>query len=165
MRVVIMGVSGCGKSTVGATLATRLGWHFFDGDDLHPAANIEKMSAGIPLTDADRAPWLNKVAETLRDAPQSLIIGCSALKRAYRDHIRATAGEDVKFLHLSAPKSVIAARLADREGHFMPESLLNSQYNDLMPLEADERGTTLDISGTFDATLKAAADYLKGEAQ
>ena len=116
-RIVIMGVAGCGKSSVGAALSAASGIPYRDGDDLHPAANVAKMKAGTPLVDADRWPWLDLVAQDLaRDAP--LIIGCSALKRVYRDRIRAGAGDAVLFIHLSGSREVIAARMAARDRAF-----------------------------------------------
>jgi gluconokinase len=135
MRLVVMGVSGCGKTTLGRTLADRLGAAFVDADDLHPAANVAKMASGQPLSDADRWPWLDLVAQTLRDrAP--VVVACSALRQAYRDRLRAAG--DVRFLHLAAPQEVIAARMAARQGHFMPPGLLASQYATLEPPGPDE---------------------------
>jgi gluconokinase len=140
-RIVIMGVAGCGKSSVGLALATRLNIPYHDGDDLHSPANVAKMRAGTPLTDDDRWPWLDAVATCLRDqAP--VIVGCSALKRAYRDRIR-TAGK-VQFVHLSGSRDLIAARMAQRTGHYMPLALLDSQFAALEPPGADE-AFTVDI--------------------
>lgn len=131
-RLLIMGVSGCGKSSVGGALAVALGIPYCDGDDLHPEDNVEKMRLGQPLTDADRWPWLDRVAQTLATkAP--LIIGCSALKRSYRDRIRDGAGGPVTFVHLSGSREVIANRMAARTGHYMPLSLLDSQFAALEP--------------------------------
>ena len=152
MRIVVMGVAGSGKSTLGAALATRLGAAFVDTDDLHPPANRAKMAAGTPLTDADRAPWLDLVAEVLRDrAP--VVVACSALRRAYRDRLREAGG--VRFLHLAAPKEAIAARMAARRGHFMPASLLDSQYETLEPPGPDE-ALTLDARLPPEALLAEA---------
>jgi gluconokinase len=139
-----MGVSGCGKSSVGAALAARLGIPYFDGDDLHPPANVAKMRAGIPLTDEDRWPWLDRVAEVLRDQ-SPVIVGCSALKRAYRDRIRDGAGGTVAFVHLAGDRDLIAARMGRRTGHYMPTSLLDSQFATLEPPGPDE-ATTVDIA-------------------
>ena len=144
MRVVLMGVAGCGKSTVGAALSVRLGVPYRDGDDLHSAANIAKMRRGEPLTDADRAPWLRAVGAALHDGAP-LIIGCSALKRQYRDLIRAEAGGPVTFVHLAGSRAVIAARMAARTGHFMPPALLDSQFAALEPPGADENAVTVSI--------------------
>ena len=126
-RLVIMGVSGCGKSSVGAGLAARLGLIYRDGDDLHPAENVAKMRAGVPLTDDDRWPWLDRVGQVLQ-AEAPVIVGCSALKRAYRDRIRTAVGGPVSFVHLAGSQEVIAGRMALRQGHYMPLSLLDSQF-------------------------------------
>jgi gluconokinase len=151
LRLVIMGVSGCGKSTVGAALGLRLGIPYRDGDDLHPAANVAKMRAGTPLTDADRWPWLDRVAAALHDdAP--LIIGCSALRRVYRDRIRATAGGAVGFVHLAGSRDLIAARMAQRQGHYMPLALLDSQFATLEPPGPVE-ALTIDINQSLQAML------------
>lgn len=145
--LVIMGVSGCGKSTVAALLSGRLDWPFEEGDALHPKANVEKMAAGHPLNDEDRAPWLEKVAEWVDerlDAGQSGLITCSALKRAYRKVInRRCAG--VVFVYLSGTRETIAARLTSRQGHYMPASLLDSQFADLQEPEADEPAIRVDV--------------------
>ncbi len=148
-RIVIMGVSGCGKSSVGAALSEALGIPYRDGDDLHPPANVAKMRAGEALTDADRWPWLDRVAgELTSQAP--LIIGCSALRRSYRDRIRAGAGGPVCFVHLAGSREVIAARMAARSGHFMPASLLDSQFATLEPPEPDEAAIIVDIDQPLD---------------
>lgn len=135
-----MGVSGCGKTTVGQAFAAAIDARFVDGDDLHPPANVAKMSAGLPLTDADRWPWLTRVGAVLTG---NVVVGCSALKRVYRDRIRAGAGP-VRFLHLAGSCGVIAARMAART-HFMPLGLLDSQFAALEPLGLDEDGVTVDI--------------------
>ena len=155
-RLVIMGVSGCGKSSVGAGLATRLGLNYRDGDDLHPPENVAKMRAGMPLTDADRWPWLDRVGQVfLAEAP--VIVGCSALKRAYRDRIRTAAGGPVTFVHLAGSQEVIAARMALRQGHYMPLSLLDSQFAALEPPTAEEA-----ITVSIDQPLEAlVADILR----
>ncbi len=148
-RIVVMGVSGCGKSSVGAALSGALGIPYRDGDDLHPAVNVAKMRAGEALTDADRWPWLDRVAQELaRLAP--VIVGCSALRRAYRDRIRAGAGGPVLFVHLAGSREVIAARMAARSGHFMPASLLDSQFATLEPPGPDEAAITVDINQPLD---------------
>ncbi|MEY1555536.1 gluconokinase [Yoonia sp. R2331] len=159
-RFVVMGVSGCGKSTVGQSIAARMGLRFVDGDDLHPAANIAKMSQGIPLEDTDRAPWLADVGKALA-GEGGVIVGCSALKVAYRDTIRQFAAHDVHFLHLAAPKAVLAARVNAREGHFMPPALLESQYAALEPLGRDESGHVIDIDQPIDAVLADAEAYVR----
>jgi len=152
-----MGVSGCGKTTVGQMLAARMGATFVDGDDLHPQANVDKMAAGTPLTDEDRAPWLVKVGETLAGSSGLCLIGCSALKRAYRDTIRAAAGEQVMFLHLSGSRAVLEARMAARQRHFMPLSLLDSQIATLEPPGADEAYLSVDIDQPVDVIVGALA--------
>lgn len=142
-----MGVSGCGKSTVAAILASRLGWPFEEGDALHPQVNIEKMAAGHPLTDADRWPWLAKVADWIDervDAGENGLITCSALKRSYRDLINRR-GSGLMFIFLSGSKETIAARLAARHGHYMRASLLDSQFADLEEPAADEPAIRVDI--------------------
>ncbi|WP_206526842.1 gluconokinase [Paragemmobacter kunshanensis] len=160
LRLVIMGVSGCGKSTVGAALAARLGLAYRDGDDLHPAANVAKMRAGQPLGDADRWPWLDRVAAVLKDeAP--VIIGCSALRRAYRDRIRSGAGGPVRFVHLSGQRDLIAARMATRAGHYMPLSLLDSQFATLEPPGPDE-ALTVDIDQPLPTLIDSILRSLEG---
>jgi gluconokinase len=150
MNWVVMGVSGCGKTTVGWAFARAVGARFVDGDDLHPAGNVAKMSAGVPLTDADRWPWLDRVGQELTGG---VVIGCSALKRVYRDRIRAVVGP-VRFLHLAGSHEVIAVRMAART-HFMPLGLLDSQFAALEPLGADEDGVTVDIDQPFEAVVAA----------
>jgi gluconokinase/shikimate kinase len=145
--LVVMGVSGCGKTTVAAILAGRLNWPFEEGDGLHPQANIDKMHAGHPLNDDDRWPWLEKVAEWVEerlDAGESGIITCSALKRSYRDMINRR-GKGVKFVYLHGSRELIAARLTARHGHFMPPTLLDSQFADLQEPAADEPAIRVDV--------------------
>ncbi len=159
LRVLIMGVSGCGKSRVGVELSARLGIPFVEGDELHPAANIAKMSSGMPLTDDDRWPWLDRVAGTLSQrAP--VIVSCSALRRVYRDRIRSGAGGPVRIIHLCGSKDTIASRLAARKGHFMPASLLESQFAALEPPDPAE-ALTVDISGSVDALVELIASSLQ----
>jgi gluconokinase len=148
--VVVMGVSGSGKTTVGAALAQRLRVPFADADDFHPAANIAKMSAGVPLTDDDRGPWLATIATWLAEhAAGGGVASCSALRRSYRD-ILAAAAPHVFFVHLHGAPDVIAARVAGRPGHFMPAALVESQFATLEPLEPDERGAVLDVDQAVD---------------
>lgn len=158
-HVVVMGVSGTGKTTVAARLADGFGWTFIEGDSLHPPANIEKMSAGIPLDDDDRRPWLESLASIQafhHDDGVSTVLTCSALKRAYRDVLRGGVPDGaVFFVHLAAPFEVLRARMESRE-HFMPPSLLQSQLDTLEPLEADERGVVLDVSQPVDDVVRAA---------
>ena len=159
--VVVMGVSGSGKSTVGAELARRLAAPFLDADTLHPPANVAKMSAGEPLTDADRQPWLERVGAWLAEH-RTGIVSCSALKRRYRDRLR-THCASAQFLHLDGSSDLIAARLAARSGHFMPATLLQSQLDALEPLAADERGVVVelredqDVHAVIDAFLASAS--------
>lgn len=146
----MMGVSGSGKSTIGAAFASALGVEFVEGDAYHPSENVKRMAAGIPLTDADRAGWLRALAMRIRDARQAgkgLVVACSALKRSYRDILRAGA-EDVRFILLRGSKELLAERLANRSGHFMPATLLESQLATLEEPEANESAWVCDISET-----------------
>jgi gluconokinase len=153
LRLILMGVAGCGKTSVGQALSARLGVPYRDGDDLHPAGNVEKMQAGVALNDADRWPWLDRVAQALaEEAP--LIIGCSALKRSYRDRIRQGAGGAVQIVHLSGSRAQIAARMAARSGHYMPLSLLDSQFAALEVPGADEGAMTVDIGQPLEAVVE-----------
>jgi gluconokinase len=152
--VVVMGVAGCGKSTVAALLAERLGWELLEGDALHPAANVERMRAGIPLTDDDRAPWLAAIASWMDErlaAGRSVVVACSALARRYRDVLRL---DKVVFVHLTGSPELLAGRLASREYHFMKAGMLRSQLATLEPPAADERHIAL----TIDAAPSALAD-------
>jgi gluconokinase len=159
LRLVIMGVSGCGKSSVGVGLATELGLIYRDGDDLHPLENVAKMRAGVALNDADRWPWLDRVGWILKtQAP--VIVGCSALKRAYRDRIRAAAGGSVCFVHLAGSKDVIAGRMAQRQGHYMPLSLLDSQFAALEPPGAEEKAISVSIDQPLNAMVAAIMRHL-----
>lgn len=157
-HVVVMGVSGCGKTTVGEALAAKLGWPFLEGDLLHPKSNVEKMSAHAPLTDEDRWPWLQAIADWIASeerAGRSTVSACSSLKRRYRDLLR-TGAPRVRFVHLHGPQSVLAERLAARKGHFFPPDLLASQYAALEPLAADEDGLIVDVALDTDAQVAAA---------
>ncbi|GAB3658088.1 gluconokinase [Glycomyces tarimensis] len=148
--LVVMGVSGAGKSTIAERLADRLGWPMAEGDEFHPEANIAKMETGTPLDDADREPWLRSLRDWIseRDAAgENTVVTCSALKRSYRDILReATA--DVHFVHLVGSIQVITERISARAGHFMPPSLLESQFHDLEPLGHDEDGIAVDVTYT-----------------
>ena len=158
--LVVMGVTGSGKSTVAGVLAGRLGWDLGEGDDLHPPENVAKMAAGHPLTDDDRWPWLARVREWIDahiTAGQPAVISCSALKRSYRDVLR---GPHVLFVHLSGPRDVLAARLATRHGHFMPAQLLDSQFADLEPPGEDEQALTVDVGPSPAAQAATIADRL-----
>jgi len=153
--IVVMGVSGSGKSTAGAALAYRLGVPFADADDFHPAANIAKMKAGIALDDEDRHPWLEAIGNWLAEHQGGGgVMSCSALKRAYRDQLRSHCPR-TEFVHLSGSPEVIAARQASRQGHFMPASLMASQFATLEPLEPDELGLTLDVSDDIDSIVES----------
>jgi beta-N-acetylhexosaminidase len=155
-QVIVMGVSGCGKTTIGDLVARGLGVPFLDGDSLHPVENVAKMAAGTPLTDEDRWPWLATVGSQLAAAGGGgLVLACSALRRSYRDAIRAQAPDTV-FLHLHGSKEVLGARVEGRSGHFMPPALLESQLATLEPLEADERGVVVDIAAPVSQVVAEA---------
>lgn len=144
---VVMGVSGCGKSTVGQALALANGVPFVEGDQYHPQANVIKMSAGLPLNDDDRAGWLQALQAQIsaaRDRGEGLVVSCSSLKRRYRDLLRQ-GDPALRFAHLSGAQALISARMQARVGHYMPPSLLDSQFRDLEPLQPDEAGITLHI--------------------
>jgi len=164
-----MGVTGSGKSTIGSLLAQRLTCDFIDADDLHPDANKKKMHAGIPLTDADRQPWLHLVARAIQtelDAQRGVVVACSALKRAYRDILRASAPA-VEFLYLEGDRDLLARRLNTRTGHFMSPALLDSQLETLEPLQPDEHGIVIDIADNpvsmVDEAMAALQSFGPGE--
>lgn len=147
-HIVVMGVSGAGKTTTGQTLAAHLGWPFVEGDAFHPQANVEKMAHGTPLTDADREPWLRALADQIAGAEargESSVLGCSSLKRAYRDILR-TGAPRVRFLHVHGTRALLEDRLNHRAGHFFPPKLLESQLATLEPLAADEDGVVIDMA-------------------
>ncbi len=154
-----MGVTGSGKSTVGAALARRLGVPFADADAFHPEANIAKMAAGIPLTDDNRLPWLEAVGQWLADHADGGVISCSALKRGYRDRLRSHC-PSVVFLHLTGSPELIARRQAGRVGHFMPSALVKSQFDILEPLAPDEHGIALDVELSVDDIVKRFVSQL-----
>ncbi|MEP6509418.1 MAG: gluconokinase [Gemmatimonadales bacterium] len=154
---VVMGVTGSGKSTVGATLAHALGVDFVEGDDYHPTENVRRMASGIPLTDEDRADWLMTLAERIRKANKSnrgIVLACSALKRSYRDVLRGAAPQ-LQFVFLKGSESLIANRVAGRRGHFMPASLLESQLAILEEPAADEDVWTCDVDETAQAIVSS----------
>jgi gluconokinase len=147
--VVVMGVSGSGKTTLGKAIAEHLDWQFQEGDELHPRANVEKMSRGEPLTDEDRWPWLDAVGRWMdarADAGESAVLTCSALRRAYRDRLRS-GRPGVRFCHVLVSAETVRERLQRRHGHYMPASLLPSQLATLQPLEEDEPGVTVSAEG------------------
>ncbi|GAB2598799.1 gluconokinase [Streptomyces capparidis] len=159
--VVVMGVSGTGKSTIGAMLADELGVPYAEADDFHPPQNVAKMSAGTPLDDADRAPWLDAIGEWARSR-RGLggVVSCSALKRTYRDRLRA-AEPGLFFLHLDGDAELIARRMESRKGHFMKRAMLDSQLATLEPLQLDETGRAVDISGTPEEVTRQAAEAVR----
>jgi gluconokinase len=160
--VIVMGVSGCGKSTVAEGLSTALGWEFAEGDDFHPAANVAKMQGGTPLTDADRWPWLEAIGEWISGKEgrgESAVVTCSALRRVYRDVLRR-GRPHVRFLHVTAESDVLMDRMEHRAGHYMPSSLLESQLAALEPLEADEPGVVITNQGSAAQVLDRALEAL-----
>lgn len=152
--IVMMGVSGSGKSVVGAALAAALGVPFADGDDLHPRANVEKMRAGVPLADEDRWPWLDRCGAWLAEHDGGGVLACSALRRSYRDRLR-THASSVRFVELDVDEAVLTDRLARRTGHFMPASLLASQLATLEPLADDEPGVRVAVPADGDVAATA----------
>lgn len=154
-RMVLMGVSGSGKTSVGEALAPAIGATYVDGDRLHPPENIAKMSAGVSLTDEDRWPWLAAVGHTLKEAPEPVIVGCSALRRVYRDVITREAGAPVLFIHLAGSQALIAGRMHLRTAHFMPTSLLDSQFRTLEPPGPDEYAIAVDIDAPLEAIVQS----------
>jgi carbohydrate kinase (thermoresistant glucokinase family) len=159
---VVMGVASCGKTTLGEALAAYFKVPFVEGDRLHSPESVVKMSAGIPLTDEDRWPWLGRVGDAL-SGEAALIASCSALKRRYRDAIRTHAKRDVTFVHLHGTRELLAARIAGRKGHFMPASLLESQLKTLELPGGDETAVTIDIALSPDAQLQRAITFLRQE--
>jgi carbohydrate kinase (thermoresistant glucokinase family) len=156
MIVIVAGVSGSGKTTVGALLAGRLGWRFADADDFHPAANVEKMRAGIPLTDDDRWPWLRAIAAWMDEriaGGENAVVACSALKRSYRD-LLLDGRPQARMVFLIPDRDLLARRLAARHGHFFPEQLLGTQFVDLEPPEADEHVLTVVPAGDPQAIVE-----------
>jgi gluconokinase len=145
--VIVMGVSGSGKSTVAAQLAAGLGWPFADGDDFHPSSNVARLRGGQSLSDEQRAPWLAAIATWIGAHHDGAVVACSALRRSYRDVLRR-GGEDVRIAMLSVEPTVLAQRMEQRTAHFMPASLLASQLATLEPLAPDEDGVTVDAGGS-----------------
>ena len=163
--IVLMGVCGSGKTSIGEPLAARLGYVFHDGDEFHPAANIVKMSAGTPLTDADRWPWLNAIGAAFRKAagePGGIIIACSALKKVYRQRIAAAARRPVAFVFLDGSTPTLRERMRTRKGHFMPASLLDSQLAILERPDAGEPALTVSIEPPIEAVIETIVAGLPG---
>jgi gluconokinase len=158
--VVVMGVSGCGKTTVAEMLADRLGWGMAEGDDFHSRENKAKMRSGTPLTDADRIPWLESIRDYLDRQPSNMVVTCSSLKRSYRDILRTARGR-VRFLHLHGSPTVLAERMRNRKGHFMPPALLVSQLETLELLQPDEDGTVVDIERSTEEIVDLALERLR----
>jgi len=163
--LVVMGVSGSGKSTIGEALSRRLGWRYEDGDSFHPAANVAKMSAGQPLTDQDRWPWLKAIAteiERCRQHGEHVIIACSALRKAYRD-ILVHGRDDIRIVYLGGSQELVAERLGRRKGHFMPPGLLDSQFATLEPPGPDERPIIVCIDAAVEAIVDQILHQLQGD--
>ncbi|MGA5080191.1 gluconokinase [Streptomyces griseoincarnatus] len=158
--VVVMGVAGTGKTTIGPLIAARLGVPYAEGDDFHPQSNIAKMSAGTPLTDDDRWPWLDAIGDWAQGrAGLGGVVSCSALKRSYRDRLRAAA-PGVVFVHLTGDRALVEDRMSHRQGHFMPTALLDSQFATLQPLEPDEAGVAVNVTGSPEEITERAATAL-----
>ena len=161
-RVVVMGVSGCGKSTVGRGLADQLGWRYIEGDELHPPENVARMAAGTPLTDADRQGWLERIAAELSAASSQgagLVVTCSALKRRYRDLLRA-ADPALRIVHLHGSRELLETRMSARQCHYMPASLLQSQLEALEPPGSDEGALALSIDEASEQLTHRARRWL-----
>ncbi|WSH53359.1 gluconokinase [Rhizobium beringeri] len=161
--IIVMGVSGCGKSSVGEKLAEVLHLAFVEGDALHPAANVEKMSKGIPLTDEDRMPWLDRIGEDMKaslEKSEGIIVSCSALKRIYRDRLRAAAGDNLFFVYLEGSRALLMKRMGERKGHFMPVSLLDSQLATLEVPTGEPGVVTVDIDDTIEGIAATALKSL-----
>lgn len=161
LQIVVMGVSGCGKTSIGTLLASTLGLEFTDGDDLHPLANKEKMAGGIPLDDEDRWPWLDRVGQAL-NMPGGAVVACSALKRIYRERILDAAPKAI-FVHLLGDRDLLLRRLNNRANHFMPPSLLDSQLETLEPLASDEAGAVVEVAGSETEILNAVLTQLRSK--
>lgn len=164
-HVVVMGTSGCGKTVLASLLAGQLGYRFCEADDFHPRSNVEKMSAGIPLTDEDRVPWLEALAAWVAEQDATghpTVMACSALKRSYRDILRSGGGSEMAFIHLTGDPNLITDRM-NRRSHFMPSSLLKSQLDTLEPLGPDERGVQIDLDQSPEEELVEALAWLRTE--
>jgi gluconokinase len=164
-HVVVMGVSGCGKTTVGEGVAEVVGWRFAEGDAYHPRSNIDKMASGEALTDEDRQPWLERLASWIGEqeaAGRSSVLSCSALRRSYRDVLRSGA-PDVRFVHLHGDRSILEERLSTRAGHFFPARLLDTQLATLEELAPDEAGVVVDLDLTPEEQIAQAVAWVRGE--
>jgi gluconokinase len=162
VHVIVMGVSGTGKSSVAEALARQLGSRFIEGDALHPESNVQKMAAGTPLTDEDRWPWLDLIVEAMREEAGrggSLVVTCSALRRSYREVLAANGARTV-FVHLSGSRELIASRLGGREGHFFPQALLDSQFDTLEPLRPEENGFAVDVAAPVEREVEEILELL-----
>ncbi|MFB9731319.1 gluconokinase [Ornithinimicrobium kibberense] len=162
VHVVVMGVSGCGKSTIARALHERLGWEFAEGDEYHPRANVEKMASGRPLMDEDRWPWLRTLADWTRERDErgeSTVLSCSSLKRSYRDLLR-NGGAGTYFVHMHGDKGILLERMESRE-HFMPPTLLESQLDTLELLEPDERGVLVDVALPVERAVRVVLAHLQ----
>ena len=149
-HLIVMGVSGCGKSSIAKRLALRFGYPFFEGDELHCAANVAKMASGRPLQDEDRWDWLDRIADVLKESTNPVAVTCSSLKRVYRDRLRERSGRKLLFIYLTAPYAVIAERMRSRADHYMPASLLDSQLAALEPPSDNELHVVVDVDASFD---------------
>ncbi|NVD42100.1 gluconokinase [Ensifer sp. HO-A22] len=160
--IVVMGVSGSGKTSVGEAVARAFGYAFIEGDALHPPTNIAKMSAGIPLTDEDRWPWLGEIGRKLSASAEPIVVSCSALKRSYRVLLRESAGGDLAFVYLHGSRDVLSGRMQHREGHFMPASLLDTQLATLEEPIAEPRTVVVDVDQSAVDVIKATLAALRG---
>ena len=159
--IIVMGVSGCGKSSVASLLSEALDYRFIEGDELHPQANIDKMTQGIPLQDEDRWPWLDRIGAELEKAKdESVIVTCSALKRVYRDRLRKAAGHSVAFVFLDGTEALLTERMGKRKGHFMPLGLLKTQLDTLEVPTGEDGVVTVDIDNTLEDIRDKALDGL-----
>ena len=162
IKVVVMGVSGCGKSFIGSALAAELGLPFVEGDALHPLANVQKMAAGIALTDADRWPWLDRIGAEIAASTTGMVVSCSALRKAYRDRLRQEADGPLAFVFLDGAYATLAARVSSRPLHFMPASLLDSQLATLEPPTGEPLVLTQAIEQSADDIVRHSAEWLHG---
>ena len=161
--IVVMGVSGSGKTSIAEAIAGRLALHFIEGDALHPVENVEKMSHGIPLNDDDRMPWLDRIGAEIAAAlgrGEGIVVSCSALKRSYRDRLRREAGGPLAFVYLEGSKELLTKRMGERKGHFMPTSLLESQLQTLEVPTGEPGVVTVDIHNSIDGIVDAAVHGL-----